>query len=238
MSGSNVSLILAVTVAKVVGIVAVVMVLAATLGTVLWVVRSQRGKGGKSAKAVAREQDAQRLGFTYRAKGDKAFRARFTDLAAVPRSASIKHIYEGSLDGRSIVVFQSTYTVSTGQSTVQVSHTIYAIEIPAWPATLIAGRNWFGRLLRKLGRRTGLELDDPEFNRRFKLKTDDDDFAIALLSPDMQAFMLTKTSVKWRITPGRLCMIYSGTLKADRMDASLQRLQRFWELVPAELEAW
>ncbi len=128
--------------------------------------------------------------------------------------------------------------VSTGQTTVQVSHTIYAVEAPAWPATQIAARNWAGRLFRKLGRPTGLELDDPEFNRRFRLKTDDEDFAIALLSPEMQAFMLSKTSVKWRITPGRLCMIYNGTLKAGRMEASLQRLQRFWGLVPAELEAW
>ncbi len=197
-----------------------------------------RSKPGKGPKTLSRELDAERLGFTYRGKGDKEFRARFTFLAAVPRGASIRHVYEGSLDGRPLVVFQSSYMVSTGQAMVQVSHTIYAVEAPAWPATQIAARNWAGRLFRKLRRPTGLELDDPEFNRRFKLKTDDEDFAIALLSPEMQAFMLSKTSVKWRIASGRLCMIYSGTLKAGRIETSLQRLQRFWELVPTELEAW
>ncbi len=215
--------------------VLVAAVLAAVLAAAVWAVRSQRGKNGKTA---SRELDAQQLGLTYRGKGDKEFRARFAFLAAVPRGASIRNVYEGSLDGRPIEVFQSSYMVSTGQTMIQVSHTIYAVEAPAWPATQIAARNWFGRLFRKLGRPTGLELDDPEFNRRFRLKTDDEDFAIALLSPEMQAFMLSKTSVKWRITPGRLCMIYSGTLKASRMEASLQRLQRFWELVPTELEAW
>ncbi len=201
----------------------------------MWVVVFRRGKGRKTA---SHELDAERLGLTYRGKGDKEFRSRFSFLVAVPRGASIRHVYEGLLDGRPIEVFQSSYMVSTGQTMVQVSHTIYAVEAPAWPATQIAARNWFGRLIHKLGRPRGLELDDPEFNRRFRLKTDDEDFAIALLSPDMQAFMLSKTSVKWRITPGRLCMIYNGTLKADRLEASLQRLQRFWALVPTELEAW
>ncbi len=201
----------------------------------MWVVVFHRGKAGKT---VSHELEAQRLEFTYRGKGDKEFRARFSFLAAVPRGASIRHVYEGSLDGRPIEVFQSSYMVSTGQSMVQISHAIYAVQAPDWPATQIAARNWFGRLVRKLGAPRGLELDDPEFNRRFRLKTDDEDFAIALLSPEMQAFMLSKTSVKWRITPGRLCMIYNGTLKAGRMEASLHRLQRFWGLVPAELEAW
>ena len=211
------------------------VLVAAALGVVMWVLVARRGGGRQT---VSRESDAQQLGLTYRGKGDKDFRARFTILAAVPRGASIRHIYEGSLDGRPIEVFQSSYMVSTGQTMVQVSHTIYAVEAPEWPAMQIAARNWFGRMLRKLGRPTGLELDDPEFNRRFRLKTDDEDFAIALLSPEMQAFMLSKTSVKWRIASGRLCMIYSGTLKADRMEASLQRLRRFWELVPTELESW
>jgi len=201
----------------------------------MWVVVWHRGKAGKTG---SRGLEAQRLGFTYTGKGDTEFRARFNFLVAVPRGASIRHIYEGSLDGRPLEVFQSSYMVFTGQVMVQISHTIYTVEAPAWPATQIAARNWFGRLFRKLGRPTGLQLDDPEFNRRFRLKTDDEDFAIALLSPDMQAFMLSKMSVKWRITAGRLFMIYSGTLKADRMEVSLQRLRRFWELVPTELEAW
>jgi len=211
------------------------VLVAVVLGAAMWVVVFKRGKGRKTG---SRELEAQRLGFTYTGKGDKEFRARFSFLAAVPRGASIRHVYEGSLDGRPIEVFQSSYMVSTGQSMVQISHAIYAVQAPDWPATQIAARNWFGRLVRKLGGPRGLELDDPEFNRRFRLKTDDEDFAIALLSPEMQAFMLSKTSAKWRITPGRLCMIYNGTLNADRMEASLQRLQRFWALVPPELEAW
>ena len=211
------------------------VLVSAILGVAMWVVIFRRGKDSKTA---SRELDAQELGLTYKGKGDKEFRARFSFLAAVPRGASIRHVYEGSLDGRPIEVFQSSYMVSTGQAMVQISHTIYAVEAPAWPATQIAARNWFARRFRKIGRPTGLELDDPEFNRRFRLKTDDEDFAIALLSPEMQAFMLSKTSVKWRIASGLLCMIYNGPLNADRMEASLQRLQRFWELVPTELDAW
>lgn len=207
----------------------------AILGTVRWTRSSQRRKGGRS---VTRDLEAQRLGFDYRGAGDKAYRARFADLGEVPRGAKIKHVHEGSIHGRAATVFEASYMVSTGASVVQVAHSIYAVEAPAWPETHITPRHWFARLVRKLGRPTGLELDDPEFNRRFKVKSHDEDFAIALLSPEMQAFMLTKLTTKWHITPGRLCLVYSGTLKRDRMEASLQRLRQFWELVPAELEAW
>ena len=90
----------------------------------------------------------------------------------------------------------------------------------------------------KLGRQPRLAVENPVFNLRFKLKTDDDDFAIALLSPEMQEFMLTKTTAWWRLVGGRVFLIYSGTLKSARMASSLQRMRRFWELVAPELEAW
>ena len=81
-------------------------------------------------------------------------------------------------------------------------------------------------------------MENPAFNLRFKVKTDDDDFAIALLSPEMQEFMLTKTTVSWRIVENRICLIYSGRLKLNRMEPSLQRMRRFWELIAPELENW
>jgi hypothetical protein len=54
----------------------------------------------------------------------------------------------------------------------------------------------------------------------------------------MQAFMLTKIRVRWRIGSGRVCLIYPGTLKPDRIEASLQRMRGFWSRVPEELESW
>ena len=67
---------------------------------------------------------------------------------------------------------------------------------------------------------------------------DDEAFAVTLLSPEMQSFLLEKPEVRWRIRNGEVCLIYSGDLKPARIGASIDRLRRFWSLVPPELDAW
>ncbi len=111
-------------------------------------------------------------------------------------------------------------------------------EAPDWPPTRISPRNWLARLAMSLGWRSGLMLENPEFNSRFKVTAENDDFTIVLLSLQMQEFILSKTNARWRINCGRVCLIYGGSLKAARMSASVDRMRRFWELVPQELEAW
>jgi hypothetical protein len=121
---------------------------------------------------------------------------------------------------------------------IRVANTIYAVESPGWPVTRIRPRGLLGRLLVRLGGGLGLKLENQEFNATFYVKTDDEDFAIALLGPRMQAFMLTKSRVRWRLGHGRVCLVYSGTLKSDRIEASLERMGGFWAHVPRELEDW
>jgi len=219
-----------------------VLILAAVVAAVLfaaiavWAIRRLGRRTGSRTSGAERE--AERLGFSYTARGDKAFRERFAHLPEVPRGTTIKHVMEGHLDGRPALFFEATYMVSTGQMMVPIAHTIYTVESPAWPTTHIKPRNLFGRLAVKLGRQPRLAMENPAFNLNIKLTTDDEDFAIALLSPEMQEFMLSKTSVWWRIVGSRVCLIYSGTLKSYRMESSLQRMRRFWELTAPELEQW
>ena len=184
------------------------------------------------------ETAAHEFGLSYLAKADKSFRSQFGELPELPRNATVKHLIRGEFDGRPITVFQSSYMMYTGQVFMQIAYTVYGVDAADWPVTHITRRNWFGRLALKLGRQSGFLLDNPQFNARFKVRTESEDFAIALLSPEMQAFMLTKTNVRWRIKDGRVCLCYSGTLKPARMTASLDRMRQFWSLVPEELEAW
>ena len=200
------------------------------------VARASRG-GGSRGSAVAAEA-AERLGLSYTAVAYKEFRDRFRDLPEVPAKARIKHVLEGELDGRALVVFESSYMIHTGQITIPVANTVYAVASPAWPLTHITPRGLLSRLYVGLGAGSGLRLENPQFNARLAVKTDDEDFAIALLGPDMQAFMLAKTRVRWRVGRGRVCLIYSGTLKSDRIAASLERMRGFWTWVPREIESW
>ena len=197
-----------------------------------------RRSNGSRRRLGRAETAATEFGLSYLAKADKSFRSEFGELAELPRNATVKHVMTGDLDGRPITVFESSYMIYTGQTMMQVAYTVYAVDAPNWPSTHITRRNWFGRMAMKLGRQPGLLLDNPQFNSRFKVRTENDDFAIALLSPEMQTFMLQKMNVRWRIKDGRVCLCYSGTLKPARMPASLERMRQFWSLVPEELEAW
>jgi hypothetical protein len=215
----------------------VVATVGAAAVTAIMLVRARGARGGRDRGAAALAEAAGRLGLTYRA-GDREIRDRFRDLPEVRRNAKIRHVLEGRLDGRGLVVLQSSYIVSTGQTIVQVVNSIFAVESPDWPATQVTPRGTLSWLYARLGLSRGLQLENPEFNARFAVRTDDEEFAIALLGPDMQAFMLTKTRVRWRIGHGRVCLVYSGSLKPDRLEASLDRLRGFWSRVPRELEAW
>ena len=187
--------------------------------------------------ASAVQQAADRLGLHYRSKAE-GIREQFSELREVPRNATIRNVFSGDLDGRPLLVFQSTYMIFTGQVTVPVMHTVYATASPAWPFTQITPRWFIGRLMMRLGRPASLLLEDARFNHRFKIRTHDDDFAITLLTPEMQTFMLTKTTVRWRLGAGHVCLVYGGKLKPTRMEASLDRLRGFWSNVPVELESW
>ena len=184
------------------------------------------------------ETAANELGLSYLAKADKSFRSQFGELAELPRNATVKHVMRGEFDGRPITIFESSYMMYTGQAFIQIAYTVYGVETADWPTTHITRRNWFSRLALKLGRQSGFLLDNPQFNARFKVRTESEDFAVALLSPQMQTFMLTKTNLRWRIKDSRVCLCYSGTLKPARMAASLDRMRQFWSLVPEELEGW
>jgi hypothetical protein len=215
--------------------------LAMTAGTMVLLVligvaRARRGAGSRGSARAA--EAAEHLGLSYEPEADKQFRNRFRDLPEVPGNSRIKHVLQGELEGRALVIFESTYLIYTGQAAVPVANTVYAVESPGWPSTHITPRGVLSRLFARANVTTGLKLENPEFNARFAIKTDNEDFVIALLGPEMQAFMLAKTRVRWRIGEGRVCLTYSGTLKPDRISASLDRLRSFWSWVPRELEAW
>ena len=181
---------------------------------------------------------AAQLGLEYQAKGDAALRKAFKHLPEMGMQAGIKHVMAGALAGRPLLAFEASYMFFAGQVPVVVAYTIYAVEAPPWPLTHVTPRSFLSRLLLRLGRSRDLMLDDPEFNRCFRVKAHDENFAIALLGPEMQRFMVEKRTMRWRVGHGQVCMLYSGNLKPARIEASLARFEAFWALVPPELEAW
>jgi len=170
---------------------------------------------------------------------NKALRKRYADLPGLSRAGGrIRAAYRAELDGRALTIFHHNLTTAAGNTPIVIDHTVYACEAPAWPTMTIRPRHGLVRLAFRFLRPRGLLLDDPQFNRVYRVAAEDDAFAVTFLSPEMQRFLLAKPTLRWRVGRAEVCMIYRGPLKPARVGASLDRLRRFWSLVPPELEAW
>jgi len=210
--------------------------LAIVIAVMILIIRAARRSGPKRADKPG--EVAARLGLTYRKKGEKAFHRAFGPLPGIPRSGSVQHVFTGVLDGRPVTAFQHFYMVTTGQATIPIYHTICIREAPPWPPVKVAPRNPIGRLLYRLGMRRGLLLEEEAFNAAMKVKAADEDFALLLLHPEMQQFILAQPGITWQINPGHIALISGGQMKFDLLEQRLETLRAFWQLVPEELEAW
>ncbi len=220
-----------------VGIVVVTSVV--MLIVIFAVIKMKQGSNSRGVKKNSAHAWAQSVGFDYVAKGDSAFGRTVKSLPGISSGGTNKHKMTGMLAGREFLAFENTYIIHTGQAVIPVAHTVFTLSAPAsWSSIKISKRNWISRMAYKLGSHRGIEFESQEFNALFKVKAENENFAIAFLSPDLQSFILEKVNATWKIEPNRIALIYAGSMKTSRMNASLSRLERFWSLIADELKSF
>lgn len=219
-------------------VVIVVIFAVVALFTVLLVEGISAEQRRRQEREQAKAALAREHGVTIRKTDDGAIKHRLRRLPEIKGGGKIKNVIEGELDGRLMYGFEHVHVVHTGNATIPVHRTIFAMETPQWPRVDIKRKGALGAALRRLLGRPDLRFDLPEFNRRMRVITSDASFAITLLSPELQEHILKKPSVVWRLLDGWLCLIHSGPMRFDRAPDSLARLESFWKLIPPELEYW
>lgn len=221
--------VLAIAIAVAIGVAVLVSVIARRAGA-----SRRRGSMSEGGAVEAAVGDLEPI-----PDATKTLRPRYADLPTLGRMrGTVKSAYRADLDGRALTIFHHNLTTMAGSTPVVIDHTVYACEAPDWPTVKIAPRRFFSRIALRFGKAGGLMLENDQFNRAFWVGTDDEPFAVTLLSPEMQAFLLERPDLRWRIRNGEVVLIYRGPLKPRRMGASIDRLRRFWSLVPPELDAW
>jgi len=121
-----------------------------------------------------------------------------------------------------------------------VSETFYVLPAPAdWPKVQIRARRGFGRWRYRLGKRRGkgkgIMLESERFNEAFRVISKDEPFAIMLLNPELQGFILEKQDVDWSAGEGAIKLWYRGKLNKRTIPKALDRLARFERLIAPEL---
>jgi len=181
------------------------------------------------------QEAATRLGMSYLPAGDKEFRNAWTMIPEISKSGKIAHVMFGDIDGVEVTGFQYSFVMQTGQVPLTVFRTIYSSEIPLVPSILIARRIFLSQILRQMGLFKGIQSGSAEFDALWRIRTGDALFAQSLLTHALRMHIMGKLNLKWRIHSGRLCLIYSGKMKASRIEASLSRLLRFHKLAAPAL---
>jgi len=143
------------------------------------------------------------------------------------------------LDERPVQIYERTQMVWLGSFMAPVVvECFYKLPAPPWPKVQIRARRRLAGLRYRLGLRTGIMLDNEAFNAAFKVTSRDEEFAIMLLSPELQAYILDKPTVDWSAGGGSIKLWYRGRLNKKRVDQALERLAGFDALITPELLDW
>ncbi|APU17915.1 MULTISPECIES: hypothetical protein [Actinoalloteichus] len=130
------------------------------------------------------------------------------------------HVVEGSHRGRRLVVFEYFYVERQGSGknrrNVTYRFAVASVFTPAPRPTLEVSREHVGhRLLGVFGVKD-LQLESEEFNRAFRIQTEDDRFAYDILHPRTMEWMLGDERFKalpFRIDNGDLMSWRQGRLR-------------------------
>lgn len=181
---------------------------------------------------------AQRRGWLFTERAEKELATAWSFLPEVPRNGKMGPLIYADVEAdgpgsppREVTIFQHTYTTMVGSTPSQVAHSVYSLDAgPEWPDLSIHRRHRGLVGLLSNWRFTGraVPTGDERFDERRFVLCRDEAFVRRLLTPELREHVLSKDGVMWRISHGRLCLIYRGRLRADRMERSVWRLVEFW----------
>lgn len=147
-----------------------------------------------------------------------------------------KPSYRGVVRGVRVEVHQHQYTVHAGKATYAVVHMIGVMPAPAWwPRTLIINRGLKG-LIEKWKNKSEVRVEHAKFNKLFDVHAEDTEFALAVLSEEMQTHLeRLKSPASFEIRQGAIVWKTRTRLTPESIVPFVESGLRFAELIPAEV---
>lgn len=146
---------------------------------------------------------------------------------------------EGSCEGVKMVLMEHEYTTGAGKNRQTHRHSVASVGVArGWPGLELYAENFFHKIGEMFGSHD-FKVEDEEFNSRWRVKGDSEDFALLFLTPEVQAMLKTwdkQTSIA--VKAGRLCVYRSGHLKAEKWAELIRRAAALRKALPPELDAW
>lgn len=148
-----------------------------------------------------------------------------------------KNVVQGQFAGRPIVAFDYSFETHTSDSNGGSNTQTHYFSVVATalatslPRLQVTKEGLFGSLGRALGFHD-IELENEDFNKRYKVKCDDRKFAYDVLHPRMMEMLLDADGPAWRIDHTDLIAWDRGSLAPEVIEGRLRFLDAIADQVP------
>jgi hypothetical protein len=149
--------------------------------------------------------------------------------ASLFREGEPGEAYAGVHLGRSLCVLDYTYVTSNGKT--QQTHTVnlIALTLPvALPPLTVMHESG----LRRVFRGRDLELENEQFNERFRVECVDDRYGSAVMHPRMMECVLFNPGLEWQIAGNAFISWSVGGFAVPDVFARLDAMTRLIDLIP------
>lgn len=138
-----------------------------------------------------------------------------------------------------VQLLEHKYVVSTGKHTSVHYHLVASTaSLERWPKLSVTPENFLHRIAEFFGAKD-LKVEDEKFNRAWRVKSDDENFALLVLHPDVQAWFLKMPGGVWiEIGNGAACVVASMWGTEETVLRGARLLADFWSMLPPELHAY
>lgn len=175
-------------------------------------------------------------GYTYTDRDDRYDDMPWGSPFGVGHSRAALDVLTASVNGRPVLCFTYRYktTSSNGKTSQTQTHlfSIFSTRLPNALPNLRVGREG---LLSSLARLVGIhdiEFESEQFNRQFKVKSDDRKFASDVVNPQMMQFLLDGTAPGFSIIGADLVLVDGGRLQLEQVEPTVAYLDAVVAHIP------
>ncbi len=185
------------------------------------------------------QEIAAKYGLRYQQGDPFGFTEMLSDFAFMQRGHSrrVSNTLDGNVDGMKIAIFDYRYTTGSGKNKTTHRMSCLMVELPIYgPHLYIRREDWFSTVASWIGM-GDIEFESEEFNRRFKVTSNDKRFAYDICHTQMMEYLLANPEGNWEISHNRL-LLYSSTWRQfdkDEVDRALILAKGFVDRIPEYL---
>jgi hypothetical protein len=218
------------------GAIALMVIVAVVIIAVTVMASAAERERVEALMAWARER-----GWTYdKERPELVDRFSGTPFRSGRSNARAKHVLCADHRGHRVLAYEYSYTTTShnGQTSTTTTHHygIVAVATPTTPVLEVKTEHLGHTLLGLLGVHD-LQVGEQAFDDTFRIATEDDSFALAVLDPELRSWLLERVGERapFRFTGRHLLSWTSGKLDPDAVVARADTLTDLLERVPARV---